>query len=70
MGGLLADPVNTLPGLFGPKAVFATGWLQAYPYALPGILNALFLTITACFVFLGLEEESSLSILSGKYSNA
>lgn len=56
MGGLLADPVTTLPGLFGPEAAFGMSWLQKYPYALPGVLNAIFLTTTAAFVFFGLEE--------------
>jgi hypothetical protein len=56
MGGLLADPATTLPGLFGPNAAFGMQWLQKYPYALPGVLNAVFLTVTAAFVFFGLEE--------------
>jgi hypothetical protein len=57
MGGLLADPAMTLPGLFGTKAAFGMEWLREYPYALIGVLNAIFLTITAALVFLGLEEE-------------
>ena len=59
MGGLLADPVTTLPGLFGPNAAFGMQWLQKYPYALPGVLNAIFLTVTAAFVFFNLEEVCS-----------
>ena len=56
IGGLLADPSATLPGLFGPNAAFGMAWLQEYPYALAGVLNAIFLTATAAFVFFGLEE--------------
>ncbi|KAJ8064323.1 hypothetical protein OCU04_006669 [Sclerotinia nivalis] len=56
MGGLLADPAMTLPGLFGDQAAFGFEWLQSYPYALPGILNAVFLVTTGAIVFLGLEE--------------
>src|SRR4051812_32059037 len=56
MGGLLADPAMTLPGLFGEKATFGFDWLRSYPYALPGVLNAVFLTCTGLLVFLGLEE--------------
>ena len=56
MGGLLADPTTTLPGLFGPNAAFGMQWLQKYPYALPGVLNAAFLSVTAASVFFSLEE--------------
>ncbi len=65
MGGLLADPATTIPGLFGPKAAFGMQWLRKYPYALPGVLNAIFLTTTAAFVFLGLEE--TLKARQGKF---
>ncbi|KAG4027954.1 hypothetical protein MFRU_025g00210 [Monilinia fructicola] len=56
MGGLLADPATTLPALFGKQAAFGFDWLQSYPYALPGILNAVFLITTGAIVFLTLEE--------------
>jgi hypothetical protein len=56
MGGLLSEPSKTLPGIFGPDAIFGMEVLRTYPYALPGILNALFLTIVTLFVFFGLEE--------------
>ncbi|KAI9646395.1 hypothetical protein NHQ30_004387 [Ciborinia camelliae] len=65
MGGLLADPAMTLPGLFGEQAVFGFKWLQSYPYALPGILNAIFLATTGAIVFLGLEE--TLPSARGKF---
>jgi hypothetical protein len=56
MGGYLADPVISFPGIFGPEGCFEFPWLRNYPYALPSLLNALFLSITACIVFFGLEE--------------
>jgi hypothetical protein len=56
MGGLLADPETTLPGIFGPTSIFGFRWIQTFPYALPSVLNALFLTITTLIVFFGLEE--------------
>ncbi|KAA8573174.1 hypothetical protein EYC84_003683 [Monilinia fructicola] len=59
MGGLLADPATTLPALFGKQAAFGFDWLQSYPYALPGILNAVFLITTGAIVFLTLEEVAS-----------
>ncbi|KAH8803389.1 MFS transporter-like protein [Xylogone sp. PMI_703] len=56
MGGLLADPANTLPGLFGQGAVFEIHLLRKYPYALPNILNFIFLMTAFAIVFFGLEE--------------
>ena len=58
MGGFLADPANTLPGLFGQGSIFGFQWLQDYPYALPSLLNALFLAVVTGLVFLFLEEAS------------
>lgn len=56
MGGLLSDPVTSYPAIFGPQAIFGLRWMETYPYALPSILNAIFLAITTGVVFLGLEE--------------
>ncbi|KND87539.1 putative membrane protein [Tolypocladium ophioglossoides CBS 100239] len=58
MGGVLADPVRTLPGLFGHKAVFGFQWIHDYPYALPSFMNCIFLTVVTTVVFLFLEETS------------
>ncbi|KAI1358686.1 major facilitator superfamily domain-containing protein [Xylaria arbuscula] len=59
MGGLLADPALTLPGLFGEGAIWGFDWVFQYPYALPALINTVTLTITGLIVFLGLEETSS-----------
>lgn len=60
MGGLLADPVNAYPKLFGPNSTFGgehgVGWLIEYPYSLPMLLNTIFLGFCAMIVFFGLEE--------------
>ncbi|KAM0275760.1 hypothetical protein ACHAQH_007446 [Verticillium albo-atrum] len=56
MGGLLADAPTTLPDFFGQDAIFGFRWIQAYPYALPSLLNALFLTVVSALVFFCLEE--------------
>lgn len=56
MGGLLADPVLTLPGLFGESAIWGFDWIFKYPYALPSLINTVTLAITGLVVFLGLEE--------------
>ncbi|KAI1505947.1 major facilitator superfamily domain-containing protein [Biscogniauxia marginata] len=58
MGGLLADPATTLPGLFGEGAVWGFKWIESYPYALPSILNAITLTLAGSAVFFALEETS------------
>lgn len=66
MGGLLADPVASYPGLFGPNSSFGgeTGvqWLIKYPYALPMIANFVFLSFCAGCVAIGLEEVCPLCL--------
>lgn len=56
MGGLLADPVLTLPGLFGEGAIWGFDWITRYPYAVPSLINTVALAITGSIVFFGLEE--------------
>ncbi|EPE04019.1 mfs transporter [Ophiostoma piceae UAMH 11346] len=58
MGGFLADPANTLPSLFGDGAIFGFQWIQAYPFALPSVLNAVSLGLSAMVVLFCLEETS------------
>ncbi|KNG79914.1 MFS transporter [Aspergillus nomiae NRRL 13137] len=68
MGGMLADPVRSYPTLFGPNSSFggADGvqWLVRYPYALPMLANAVFLSFAAFCVGMGLEE--TLEACKGK----
>jgi MFS family permease len=60
LGGLLADPAGSYPGLFGPggKVGGKDGvWLFVkWPYALPNLVNAVFLFGSALGVLFGLEE--------------
>ncbi|KAI2627173.1 major facilitator superfamily domain-containing protein [Xylaria nigripes] len=58
MGGLLADPALTLPGIFGEGAIWGFDWIYKYPYALPSLINTVTLTLTGLIVVLGLEETS------------
>ncbi|KAH7304356.1 major facilitator superfamily domain-containing protein [Rhexocercosporidium sp. MPI-PUGE-AT-0058] len=51
LGGLLADPANSYPSLFGQNQ-----WLRKFPYAAPNVLSAGFLACAALGVFLGLHE--------------
>lgn len=60
LGGLLADPVGSYPGIFGPGGTIGgeegVWWLTRWPYALPNVVNATFLTISAIALILGLDE--------------
>ncbi|KAH8898636.1 MFS general substrate transporter [Thozetella sp. PMI_491] len=60
LSGVLADPIHSLPGLFGPGSFFGgvdgVGWLRAFPYALPNLLCASVLAMAALGVILGLDE--------------
>lgn len=61
LGGLLADPVGSYPGLFGAHSVFGgdkgVWFMRHWPYALPNLVSAVFLLCSATALFLGLEES-------------
>ncbi|WPH02642.1 Hypothetical protein R9X50_00550700 [Acrodontium crateriforme] len=60
LGGLLADPVGSYPGIFGPGGTVGgtdgVWWLTKWPYALPNVVNAGFLLLSATALIFGLEE--------------
>lgn len=60
LSGFLADPVQTLPGLFGPGSSLGGSdgvqWLRKFPYALPNLFFATVLSISALAIVLGLDE--------------
>lgn len=60
LGGVLADPVGSYPRLFGDNSLVGgkhgVWWLKHWPYALPNLMSAIFLFLSASAVFLGLEE--------------
>ncbi|KAM5341207.1 hypothetical protein ACJ41O_015316 [Fusarium nematophilum] len=60
MSGFLAEPVTSLPSIFGPGSIFggAKGvqWMMEFPYALPNLVCAIILSSAALLVLLGLEE--------------
>ena len=68
MGGLLADPAGSYPGIFGPGGTLGgkegVWWLMRWPYALPNVVNAVFLSCSALALVFGLEE--TLDGLRGK----
>ncbi|KAK7747247.1 hypothetical protein SLS53_001500 [Cytospora paraplurivora] len=66
LGGLLADPVANLPGLFGPHGALDWGgrdegvrWMAEYPFALPALWNAIVLAFVLVLAVLGLRETLS-----------
>ncbi|KUI59071.1 hypothetical protein VP1G_06335 [Cytospora mali] len=70
LGGILADPVVNLPGLFGPDGALnwknseeGVRWMTEYPYALPALMNAFVLGFVLVLAVFGLRET-----LSGKES--
>ena len=59
MGGLLSDPVRSYPNVFGDDSIFGgdngVWWPKHWPYALPNMISATFLFISAMGVAFGLE---------------
>lgn len=53
LGGIMADPAGSYPNVFGNVEFF-----KRYPYALPNIVSAIFLSMAALGVFFGLAEVS------------
>lgn len=51
MGGMLAEPASTYPGVFRDVE-----WMRVYPYALPNIVSAAILMTSVLFVFFGMDE--------------
>lgn len=63
LGGWLAEPVASLPWLFGPRGAFnvhdspeGVRWALEYPYALPALMNAMTLAGTLVLALFGLRE--------------
>lgn len=60
IGGLLAEPVTSFPRVFGPGSLLGgkdgVKWMAAYPYALPNLISAAFLLMSACCIVFGVEE--------------
>lgn len=53
LGGLLADPAGSYPGVFG-----GVEFLRRFPYAMPNLVSAFFLLAAALVAWLCLEEVS------------
>jgi Na+/melibiose symporter-like transporter len=63
LGGALADPVVSIPSLFGPQGAMnfardpeGVAWMRAYPFALPTMVNAVALAFSLSLAFIGLKE--------------
>ncbi|KAJ4373085.1 hypothetical protein N0V83_003376 [Neocucurbitaria cava] len=66
VGGCLADPVENLPSLFGPRGLFNVSknsdgvkWALQYPYALPAIFNGAVLFVCLVLATFWLRESLS-----------
>lgn len=63
-GGLLANPVESYPSVFGSDSLFGgengVQWMIDYPYALPNLVCAFFLLLATLGISLFLEETSEL----------
>ncbi|KAH7017253.1 major facilitator superfamily transporter [Ilyonectria destructans] len=60
LSGFLAEPITSLPGIFGPGSFFGgkdgVQWMAKFPYALPNLFSALILITAALGIILGLDE--------------
>jgi MFS family permease len=60
LSGFLADPIRTLPGLFGPGSFIGgadgVAWMRNFPYALPNLFFAVTLATAALGIIFGLDE--------------
>ncbi|OHE96566.1 major facilitator superfamily transporter [Colletotrichum orchidophilum] len=64
LGGFLADPIASLPSIFGPGSFFGgkdgVEWMERFPYALTNFVCSSILMIAALGVVLGLDETHPL----------
>ncbi|CAG9977286.1 unnamed protein product [Clonostachys byssicola] len=60
MSGFLADPIHSLPSIFGPGSIIGgrdgVAWMKQFPYALPNVVCASVLLAAAFCIILGLDE--------------
>ncbi|KAK6362948.1 hypothetical protein TWF730_000399 [Orbilia blumenaviensis] len=70
LGGLLASPVETHPDIFGPGSWLGgkdgVGWMKKYPYALPNLVSAIFLSCSFLLATFVLEETNPSGDIFGK----
>jgi len=60
LSGLLVNPTENFPHLFGPESTFGgsdgVGWMKTYPFAVANLLSTVLLFLEAVLVHFGLEE--------------
>ncbi|KAF3926451.1 hypothetical protein AA313_de0206674 [Arthrobotrys entomopaga] len=73
LGGLLANPIEAHPNLFGPGSWLGgkdgIGWMKEFPYALPNLVSASFLTFSFFLALFGLEETNPSGNIFGKVTS-
>ncbi|KAJ6140612.1 hypothetical protein N7470_010408 [Penicillium chermesinum] len=65
LGGSLADPINSFPGIFGPGSWIGgengVWWMKHWPFLLPNLLSAVFILMSFCTILFGLEETHEIA---------
>lgn len=60
LSGFLADPIHSLPSVFGPGSAIGgidgVWWMARFPYALTNLLFSAILSMAALAIVLGLDE--------------
>lgn len=60
LSGFLADPVHSMPSIFGPGSVIGgpdgVRWMRSFPYALPNLVFSSILASAAVMIILCLDE--------------
>lgn len=71
VGGALADPVDSFPGIFGPGSALGgkdgVWWMQHWPYALPNFFSAAYTLCGFILVLLFLDEVGHWNLLIVDY---
>ncbi|KAK6344129.1 hypothetical protein TWF696_007773 [Orbilia brochopaga] len=70
LGGILANPIESHPDIFGPGSWLGgkdgVGWMRKYPYALPNLVSAVFLCLSFLLATFGLEETNPSGDILGQ----
>lgn len=63
MGGVLADPAGSYPGVFGADSVFGgkagVRWMMFWPYLTPNLMSTVIVSLSLLTILFGLDETLS-----------
>lgn len=70
LGGILADPVQSYPGIFGPGSFLGgedgVWWMRQWPYAFPNLISSFIIFTATIGILLGLEEVCTIYSFAAK----